>query len=63
VQFGRGKDKDHVRGRLFESFEECIEGRCRKHMNFVDDIDAVFANRRHVLNVLTEVADVVDAGV
>ena len=63
ICFRGAEAKDHMRGRLFQRLEQCIEGRIREHMNFVDDIDAVRAFERHELDVLADFTDIVHAGI
>ena len=61
VGLGRGKDKLHVGGRLFEGLEQGIEGRSTEHVYFVDNIDFKAALGRGKAAVFAEVADLIDA--
>src|SRR5581483_5265740 len=65
VRVGRGEDEDDVRGRLLEGLQERVERRLREHVDLVDEVDLVrrAAGRRHVVRVVAELADVVDAAV
>ena len=38
-RLGRGEHELHVRGRLFERFEQRVERLLREHVDFVDDVD------------------------
>ena len=61
LQLGRGEDEDQMLGRLFDDLQQRIEGRDRKHMHLVDDIDALFYGRGREDGFLPQGADVVDA--
>jgi 4-hydroxy-L-threonine phosphate dehydrogenase PdxA len=37
------QDENRMGRRLFQCFEKSVEGRGRKHVDFVDDVDLVFA--------------------
>ena len=52
-----------MRGRLFQRFEERVEGIRGELMDLVNDVDLVAPARRRVLHVLPERADIVDAAV
>src|SRR5262245_60901251 len=39
--FSRGEYELHMLGRLFQSFEEAVEGLLRQHVHLVDDVDLV----------------------
>ena len=56
---GSGKDEDSVCGRLFQRLEESIKGRLGKHVDLIDDEDAVTASLRRDAHLLGQVADVV----
>ena len=59
--FGRGEDELHVRRRLLERLEQRVEGRRRKHVHLVHDVELVAAARRRVLHVVDDdLADLVD---
>ncbi len=58
----RGRENElHVRRRLFQRLQQCVEGRNRQHVNFVDDVYLVMTARRARRNVLPQRPDVVDA--
>jgi len=57
------KDELGVGGRSFQGLEQGVERLCRQHVNFVDDVDLVSAGGRQVLDVLSELADIVDLAV
>ena len=52
-----------MRRRLFQRFEQRVEGLAREHVNFIDDVDLVAAPRRPHGNVLPQLADLVDAAI
>ena len=53
MPFCRRHDEYDMRRRLFQNLEESVEGRCRKHVNFINDEDLVPASRRRVFRALT----------
>ena len=57
---GRGHDEKSMLWRLFESLEEGIECRLRKHVNLIDDEDLVLTYLWRDLHLLDEFADVID---
>ena len=57
---GGCQDEDGVCGRLFERFQERIEGGSRQHMHLVDDIDAVTTHLRRDTNLIHKRANVID---
>ena len=61
VDLGCRKDKHDMGGRLFQCFEQRIEGRIRQHVDFVDDVDAVLPTKRGELDVLSDLAHIVHA--
>jgi len=63
MRFCGGKDELNVGRRFFKGFQKGIEGIGRQHVNFVDDEDLEAAPRWKVFDVVTELPDVVDAGV
>ncbi len=63
VGMGGGQDEDCVGRRLLQSLEEGVEGRVGEHVDFVDDIDLVRPLGGHVLDLLPQVPDFVDAPV
>lgn len=59
----RGRENEfHVRRRFLECFEKRVEGRFRKHVHFVDDVDFVARLGRGVAHAIQNFAHVVDAG-
>ena len=63
VNFSGGQDEDGMWRRFFERFEKRVEGRSGKHVDFVDDIDFVFALRWREVDLVAQVAHIVHAGV
>ena len=57
---GGCKDEYGMCRRFLESLEESIEGCRRKHVYLIDDVDAVLPHLRRNLNLLHQVADVID---
>jgi hypothetical protein len=49
--------------RLFQRFEQRIEGRTREAMHFVDNVDLVARRDRGVADRIDDLTDIVDAGV
>ena len=49
--------------RLLECFQQGVERRVRKHVDFVNDIDPIVAAERRKLHVLTDFPHVVHTGV
>ncbi len=50
-----------MRGRLFESLKESVEGPLREHVRFVDDVYLVSSTRRCIFNSFPEIPYVVHA--
>jgi hypothetical protein len=63
LDFGRGEDKFYVGGRLFQSFEESIEGLGGEHMDFIDDIDFKLSSGGGVRDAIPQIFDFTDATV
>ena len=61
IRLRRRQDEDRVGGRLFQCLEERVESGCRQHVDFVDDVDAVFSLRRGVRHLVDDIPDIVDA--
>ena len=61
VRFRGGEDEDHALRRLFQRFEQGIEGVARKHVGFVDDEDLVAAFHGGVADGFAQGAGVFDA--
>ena len=60
---GGGHHEDDVVGRLFEGFEEGVEGGVGDLVGFVEDVDLVLVARGAVAGGVAELADFVDAAV
>ncbi len=60
---GGGHHEDDVVGRLFESFEQRVEGSVGDLVRFVEDVDLVFVARGAVAGGVAELADLVDAAI
>ena len=58
--FGGGQDKNGVFGWFFKRLEKSIEGRRRKHVDLVDDVDFMTAQLRSDAHLIDEIADVVN---
>ncbi len=63
VLFGGGQDEDGVGRRFFERLEQGVEGGRGEHVDFVDDVDFVAAVAGGEVDLVAQVADVVDAGI
>lgn len=57
--FGGCQDKDGVFRRFFQGFEEGVEGRLRKHVYLVDDVDFVLAYLWGYAYLVDKVTDIV----
>ena len=49
-----------MRRRFFEGFKECIEGRSREHVNFVNDVNFELSLRWRKVDLVAQVAHVFD---
>ena len=56
MHFRRAQHEYDVRGRLFQRFEQSVERSRRKHVHLVDDVYFIPAHRRHVVDVLAQLA-------
>ena len=63
ADFGGGEDELHIGRRLFEGFQQPVEGGGREHVHFVDDIDFVRRRGGRVFDRVDDLADVVDASI
>ena len=61
LDLGRRQNKDDMCGRLFQRFQQRIEGRCRQHVHLVDDIHLILAGAGGVGGLVPQVADVIHA--
>ena len=59
----RGQNKKHMLRRFLQCFQERVEGFCRQHVHFVDDVDFAFAHAWRKAHLLTDASDLVDAAV
>ena len=62
VDLGRREQKFDVLGRLFERFQQAVEGLLRQHVHFIDDVDLGARHDRAVACAFDEFPDIVDAG-
>ena len=58
-----GHHEDDVRRRLFEGFEQRIEGRVGDLVRFVEDVNLVLITRRRVAGGVAQFANLVDAAI
>jgi len=63
VDFGGCQHENGVRRRLLKRFKQRVEGCRRKHVYFVDDIDFIAALGWLEIDLIAQVADVIDGGV
>ena len=63
MALGGRHDKDDVRRRLLQDLQQRIERRSRQHVDFIDDENLVTIPGRRIPCVLTQLADIVDAGI
>lgn len=61
MNFGGGKDEDHMLRRFLKDFEQRVEGAGRKHMHLIDDVHALFEHRRGIDDLFPQVTDVFHA--
>ena len=57
----RRKDKNRIGRGLLQSLEQSVESRRRQHVDFVDDIDAVFPLSGGIGHLVDDISDIVDA--
>ena len=62
-RFGRREHELHVGGRLFERFEQRVEGLLGEHVDFVNDVNLEARTGRSVFGGFAQLADFVDAAV
>ena len=60
---GGGQDEHGVLRRLLQGLEQRVERAGGEHVHLVDDVDLVAGQRRGILNLVAQLADVVHAGV
>ena len=63
VRLGGAEDELHVLGRLFERLQQGVEGLAGEHVDFVDDVDLEPRTAGPDVDVLAQLADLVDAAV
>ena len=63
VGLGRAEDELHVLGRLFQRLEQGVERLAREHVDFVDDVDLEPRPAGANVDVLPQLADLVDAAI
>ncbi len=57
--FCGGQNKNHIGGRFFQRFQQCIECPCGKHMNLINNIDFISAFRGRISHFLADFPDVI----
>ena len=62
LRIGGREQELYVRRRLLQRLEQCVEGMRREHVHFVDQVHLVAPARRRILNVVEQLARVVDLG-
>ena len=62
ADLGGGENELHMRRRLFQRFQQGVEGAGREHMHFVDDIDLEARLDGGKAHAIDDLADVVHAG-
>ena len=60
VDFGGGQDEFDVLRRLFQGLQQRVERTGGEHVDFVNNVDAVFAADRREVRLVPDVPDVVD---
>jgi hypothetical protein len=60
---GGGENKDGMRGRFFQGFEQRVESRFRQHVHFVNDVDFIASLSRCEVDLVAQIADLVDAAI
>ena len=63
LRIRRRQNKNSVRRRLLQRFQQRIERRCRQHMHLVDDIHLITALDRRKRNLLLQLLNLVNAAV
>ena len=59
MDFCGGENEFDVRRRFFNRFQQGVPCLFGKHVNFVDDIDFIFAVDRHMHDFVAQIADIV----
>ena len=63
MDLGCGEDKNHMLGRLLKRFEQRVKSLGGEHMDLVDDINPVAAFCGLELNLVDNLADMLDFAV
>ena len=58
VDLGGRKNKNDMRGRLFQDLEQCVEGLRGEHVHLVDDVNLVAALVGRALHLVDNVTDI-----
>ena len=61
MRFGSGEFKEDMGRRLFQGFQQGVEGRLGQHVYFINDVNFVGAVGRHELDVAAQLPDLIDA--
>ena len=60
LRIGRRQQEFHVRGRLFQRFQQGVKAVARQHVHFIDQVDLEATARRGVLHVIQQIAGIFD---
>ena len=60
VLFRCGEDEYRMLRRLFQCFQESVEGRCRKHVHLVDDVHFIPSDLRRYAHLFNQASDVLN---
>src|SRR5438270_3668864 len=63
LRVGGAEDEYDVRRRLLERLEQRVERRLGEHVRLIDDVDLFRAESRREVDLLAQVADLIDAAV
>ena len=61
MHVGCGKNENNMGRRLFDGFQQSVEGACRKHVDLVDDIDLILDVNRRVYDFIPELTHILNA--
>ena len=62
ANFRSGEDKFHMRGRLFQCFEQRVESVGRQHVNLIDDVNFVTRGGGAIGDRINDFANIADTG-
>ena len=62
LRIGGRQQELHVRGRLFQRFQQGVKAVARQHVHFIDQVDLEAAARRGVLHVIEQIAGIFHFG-